>query len=155
MQRSIVATATAGRRSTGPRTPDGKAASAANATTHGLYARHPVLRDEDPAEYEALRQRLVEHMGPEPGAEGLLVDDIADLVWRLRRLSRVEVALFAVGLSAPVVKALSQSGEGESGVGMAFATQADSLMLLSRYETTLGPRRSCTAAQTLRSASRI
>ena len=80
-------------RSTGPRTPEGKFASSRNATRHGLLAQQPLLDGEDPAEFEALRERLVEEFGPASAAEEFLVDDIAGLLWRLRRLAKVEVAL--------------------------------------------------------------
>src|SRR4051794_38051552 len=39
-------------KSTGPRTPDGKAASRLNALTHGLCARIPLVPGEDPEERE-------------------------------------------------------------------------------------------------------
>jgi hypothetical protein len=124
-------------RSTGPRTPIGKAASSRNATQHGLLARGPLLPDEDPAEYEALGDRLLEHLEPAAGTEALLVDDILGLVWRLRRLARVEVALFAVGLHGPLERALAEAGESDAGVGVAFAAQAATFGVLTRYETAL------------------
>ena len=127
-------------RSTGPRTMAGKEASSRNATRHGLLSRQPLLPGEDPAELEALTRQLIEHLDPEAGVEELLVDDIVGVVWRLRRLARVEVALYAIGLPEPVLRALEEAGEASSAVGMAFATQASSFAILSRYETALGHR---------------
>ena len=55
------------KKSTGPRTPEGKARSSQNALKHGLLARDAVMADEDPAEYD--RQGLVteqlKQLGPE------------------------------------------------------------------------------------------
>ena len=127
-------------RSTGPRSVAGKAASCQNATRHGLLSRQPLLPGEDPAELEALTRQLVEHLDPEAGVEELLVDDIVALVWRLRRLAGVEVALYSVGMTNPVLRALSEAGEAHSAVGAAFAAQASSFNVLSRYEVTLAHR---------------
>jgi hypothetical protein len=115
----------------------GKAASSRNAVRHGLLSRQPLLPGEDPAELEALTRQLIEHLDPEAGVEELLVDDIVGLVWRLRRLARVEVALYAVGLPEPVLRALHEAGEAASAVGVAFAAQASSFAVLTRYETAL------------------
>jgi len=124
-------------RSTGPRTLAGKVASSRNATRHGLLSRQPLLPGDDPAELDALSRRLLEQLAPDPGVEELLVDDIVGLVWRLRRLARVEVALYAVGLPEPVLRALWEAGEAASAVGVAFAAQAPSFSVLSRYESAL------------------
>jgi hypothetical protein len=127
-------------RSTGPRTRQGKSASSRNATSHGLFAKHPLLDGEDPAEYEALKERLVEEFAPASGIEDLLVDDIAGLLWRLKRLAKVEVALFSIGTPKAVEMALSEAGEAEHGVGAAFAAQAPAFGVLSRYEVTMANR---------------
>ena len=113
-------------RSTGPRTVEGKAASGRNAVKHGLLSRQPLLADEDPVEYQELHERLVEALSPEGAVEELLVDDLLGVLWRLRRLRRVESALFTIGGSGPLVEALRRSGEDGAEVGVAFTTQAPS-----------------------------
>ena len=87
-------------RSTGPRTTAGRAASSRNATPARPPSRQPLLPGEDPADLEALTGGS-SSARPRGGVEELLVDDIVGLVWRLRRLARVEAALYAVGLSGP------------------------------------------------------
>ena len=47
------------------------------------------------------------------------------------------MALYAVGLSGPVLKALGEAGEAASAVGVAFAAQASTFPVLTRYETAL------------------
>ena len=79
----------------GPRTAAGKALVAANALRHGLAARQIVLRGEDPAEFDELRSALVAELAPASALEGLLVDRLAALFWRLRRVPRFEAALLA------------------------------------------------------------
>jgi hypothetical protein len=100
-------------------------------------SRKPLLPREDPADLEALTGPLLEALAPEAGVEELLVDDIVGLFWRLRRLARVEVALYTVGLPQPVLGPLGEAGEATSAVGVAFAAQAPSFSVLSRYETAL------------------
>ena len=127
-------------RSTGPRSVEGKARSSMNAVKHGLLSRQPLLADEDPAEYDELRDRLVEALAPDGVHEELLVDDVVALLWRLQRLSRVEAALFSIGAPAPVLEALRLAGESQAGVGAAFSSQAHAFSLLSRYEASLAHR---------------
>lgn len=51
-------------RSTGPRTAQGKAASSRNATTFGLFSKHLLLPDEDPAELDAVRGGIFRRLQP-------------------------------------------------------------------------------------------
>ncbi len=71
---------------TGPKTPEGKAASSMNATTHGLTSQKIVLPNEDPAEYQELLDILVQEHHPATPTESLLVDDMAQARWRLDRV---------------------------------------------------------------------
>jgi hypothetical protein len=84
-------------KSTGPKTPEGKAIVGQNAVTHGLFAREVVIPSgeskEDPDEFDALLRRLREDRQPEGELEDLLVQKIAATVWRQRRLYRYEVGV--------------------------------------------------------------
>jgi hypothetical protein len=53
----------------------------------------PMISGEDPAEFESLRQDLINEYDPADGIESLLVDEIAQHCWRLRRAQRIETAL--------------------------------------------------------------
>ena len=77
-------------RSTGPRTPEGKARSSQNACKHGLFARDTVLPDENPEEFIQLIAELEEELEAVGGFEHRLVRHIADAEWRIRRLVRLE-----------------------------------------------------------------
>ena len=81
------------KKSTGPRTPEGKARSSKNALKHGLLARDAVMADEDPAEYDRQLQILEENLFPKNAIEFELVLQIADSRWRLRRITRIEAGL--------------------------------------------------------------
>ena len=81
------------KKSTGPRTDEGKARSSKNAIKHGLLARDAVMAGEDPAEYDRCFQELEENLFPKNAIEFCLVRQIADSEWRLRRIERLEAGL--------------------------------------------------------------
>lgn len=83
------------KKSTGPKTANGKARSKFNAIKHGLTAREVVIPGEDGKVFEQLNQQLVAELAPEGMLEATLVDHIAVGFWRLRRLIRVEAGIFA------------------------------------------------------------
>ena len=80
-------------KSTGPRTPNGKAESARNAITHGLTAQRVVLEWEDPAVFEQLRSALHDEFESANPTAFELVEHLAALLWRLRRSHAYEAAL--------------------------------------------------------------
>src|SRR5574341_1927219 len=49
---------------TGPRTAEGKARSSRNALKHGLTSEDAVLAEEEPDEFEALRQGVIDERRP-------------------------------------------------------------------------------------------
>src|ERR1700722_6184978 len=82
-------------RSTGPKTPEGKARAAKNALTHGLLSRGVLLPDEDPEAFAELGKCLREDLNPIGELERVLVEQIIGLVWRRERLCKVEAGVFA------------------------------------------------------------
>ncbi len=76
--------------STGPRTTEGKSASSQNAFKHGLYSKQLVLPGEDPAELDALRADLRREHQPATTTEDILVNELAEHYWRLRRMRKFE-----------------------------------------------------------------
>ena len=82
-------------KSTGPKTPEGKAAVRLNALRHGLLSREVLLPGEDGEALGELGERLGAELQPVGELENLLVDRVAAAVWRLRRLGRVEAGIFA------------------------------------------------------------
>ncbi len=81
-------------KSTGPRTPEGKAIVAQNAVRHGLLAREVVIKGEDPEEFELYREGMLAELAPAGQMESLLAQRIAGLAWRLRRAERLQAAAF-------------------------------------------------------------
>jgi hypothetical protein len=80
-------------KSTGPRSPNGKARAAQNALKHGLTAVTPVLPDEDASAFEELRQRFFAQFQPDTALEIELVEDLTCLLWRLRRVPPIEAGI--------------------------------------------------------------
>lgn len=76
------------RRSTGPRTAEGKAKASQNSLKHGLLAREGVIRGEDRTDFEIHREMLMEQLGPVGPLEAILAARIVDLTWRLRRAAQ-------------------------------------------------------------------
>jgi hypothetical protein len=80
-----------GGRSTGPRSPEGKAISKQNATTHGIFSHVAVLKEESRDDYEALLDGLRQSCQPVGSLEAVLVEKLATILWRHRRLLLAEV----------------------------------------------------------------
>ena len=78
------------KKSTGPRTAQGKRRSSRNSLKHGLLARDAVMVGEDPAEFDRLFQEFEEVIYPKNALEFSLVRQVTDAEWRLRRISRLE-----------------------------------------------------------------
>ena len=57
-----------------------------NATRHGLRAASLVLPWEDPGAFARLREDLVVEHAPQGSTEAALVDELAGVLWRLRRV---------------------------------------------------------------------
>src|SRR4051794_1590023 len=77
--------------STGPRTEEGKARSAQNATKHGLRSERPVLPTEDAAAWDAFRADVVSTLEPANTMERKLAERVALQMWRQDRAARYEV----------------------------------------------------------------
>ncbi len=80
--------------STGPKTPEGKAAAARNATKHGLSGAFSVLPHEDQDDFDILLACLRDEFQPATQHETFLVEQMAQSRWRLARARRLETALF-------------------------------------------------------------
>jgi hypothetical protein len=132
-KKQIAANRRNAKKSTGPRTPEGKAASAQNATKHGLLSRTPLLADENESEFVELRIQIHGELAPMGALETVLVNRIAAQQWRLARIPALEAELFE--------RMRYDALGNDQGLGAAWARDAEpyggALARLSRYETTL------------------
>ena len=81
-------------KSTGPKTPEGKAASSQNALKHGLSTTMAVLDGENKLEYLSFSSSMAIHFTPVKGDEEHLLQLMIDGAWRLRRASQYECRIF-------------------------------------------------------------
>ena len=114
-------------RSTGPRTAEGRAVAARNGTKHGLATEHHDLQPhEDSEAFNELLEALRDDLQPNGIVEELLVRQVAEASWRVRRAAEYEVSV------------LVAEGSDESGVGLsvwrdAQAGKGNALPLAQRY----------------------
>ncbi len=88
-------------RSTGPTTPEGKAASSQNATRHGLSGEFSVLPHESVQEFNDLAARLGAEFTPEGENETFLVHQMTQARWKILRIERLEGLAFEQILTEP------------------------------------------------------
>src|SRR5712692_3962741 len=81
-------------KSTGPRTPEGKARVRLNALKHGLTAKHAPITPEEAAEFDTLLADFRSDLRPTNPLEDSRVLEIATSLWHMRRLQRIEVQVF-------------------------------------------------------------
>ena len=90
--------------STGPKSNDGKAKVAKNAIKHGLLAAHCILSDENPEEFEMLKNATIEELSPETISQTFQAGRIAEMRWKRLRFDRVESELFELSFFGAKVK---------------------------------------------------
>ena len=85
----IIANRNNAQKSTGPLTPEGKAAVSQNALKHGLSARKTVISSENQADFDLYQQHLFEELAPIGPVESMLAERIVSLSWRLYRAEHI------------------------------------------------------------------
>ena len=90
--------------STGPRTPEGKASSATNATRHGFFSRHAVLlNEEEHRQFESLRNSYVYAFNPANIVEVALLDQLVLAAWNIERANHLEAEMANVAGIDPLL----------------------------------------------------
>jgi hypothetical protein len=92
-EKQIEANRQNAQKSTGPKTPEGKAKVSQNAVTHGLTAESPVLCTENPQQYDLFHENLTRQLAPEGVLEYFLAERAANLSWRLNRAQRYDALI--------------------------------------------------------------
>ena len=136
------------KKSTGPRTEEGKGRVAKNALKHGLLARDTVLPGEDPADFDRQLSALEADIQPANSLEFELVRQIADSQWRMRRLTRLETGFLAAALADKRYRTekyhperLRPGYEGETLLlGSAMLDRTQAFVHLARYDGHLSRR---------------
>ncbi len=99
-------------KSTGPKTPEGKARSRFNALKHGLAAKTLVLPGEDPEVFQHRIEAWTDDLKPENNIEQYLVERAAAASWQIDRADRADTArLASIIRNEPAEMAQYQEGE--------------------------------------------
>jgi len=110
-QAQILANRRNAQKSTGPRTAEGKAAVAKNATKHGLFARMDVVISENQADFDAFRENMLKELAPVGTMESFLAARIVSLTWRLQRAERMQNELIDVKIRREINDTLPELSE--------------------------------------------
>ena len=78
------------KKSTGPKTAEGKAKVAQNAIVHGFYCKHTIIQGECAFDLERLRLSVVERLKPADDLENCYIERIVVNAWKLRRALAAE-----------------------------------------------------------------
>jgi hypothetical protein len=89
-------------KSTGPRTPEGKAKSRRNGLLHGFTAKTCMLDGEDPAELTNLVDKISDKYDPQDIDEDFYVERMAKARCRYNRIMPLEAGIFNIRLSVTI-----------------------------------------------------
>jgi hypothetical protein len=118
-------------KSTGPRTPGGKAAAAGNALRHGMATERLLVGDERWQDFVAFHDELRSALAPADAVEEQLVERIVLCAWRLRRIAPAEAG--ATNVEARHVDSSDQAARDAIG----FTRAAWKFEIIARYEASL------------------
>lgn len=133
-ERRLLANRLNALKSTGPRTPDGKARVSKNRMRHGLSGVDPVLPEECVESFHLFEGEVNEHLDPRQPIEVMLAGQICSLLWRMRRIGRMEVRVFEQALEHESARKCDTSLDA---VARQLSQPDHALMTMSRYERSL------------------
>jgi hypothetical protein len=121
-------------KSTGPKTPEGRAAVRLNGVTHGLTAETIVLKGESEADFTNLFDSLEAEHDPASATEEALVVQLAMATWRLRRLYHQEAGFYTCQLQSLVGMQRDLNLDDAGRMGHAAAWSESTLGMFNRQE---------------------
>jgi|GEM_PF-1158857 len=138
------------KKSTGPKTEKGKAASSKNRLAHGLCSASLIIGGETAADFEALLASVKKAYNPINDEEAMLTDQLAQALWRFNRAQRVETRVFQLGQLNRLVSSNSHNqtehefdqltpSQGDNMLALAFCSDFDYKQMerITRYITTM------------------
>lgn len=126
-ERQIAANRRNAQRSTGPRSPEGREISSRNAQQHEVLSQRVTTDVEENELYESMLNGFMDEYGPRSETEILLVERLANLFWRERRLIQTERSQLSLQQSDIYVASMAKDQS---------LTLTDQL-LIGRYQTML------------------
>jgi hypothetical protein len=129
------------KKSTGPKTAEGKAKSRLNGLRHGLTAQTCMLVDEDPNLLLDLLEELREKYDPQDTDEEFLIERMAKARCKYNRIMPLEAAIFNLRLAVDKAPDFLVEAQGafaqRAWAYMRDANGGNALSKLSRYESAL------------------
>jgi hypothetical protein len=122
--------------STGPKTPEGKAAVRLNALKHGLTVEDAVIFEEDREAFNDLFNTLLDDLLPVGPLETAFVHQIVMAQWRLARCRKLETGIFALSYDddRQDLEAGHPGFDPNEALAFLFRRNTETLATLSRYE---------------------
>ena len=107
-------------KSTGPKTAEGKEHSRCNAIRHGLTAETVIVGFEDADDYECFEATVIADHDARSAVERELVLRLASVLWRLRRATGIETALFELVINQASPEISNRSHRGSAAIPVIF-----------------------------------
>ncbi len=130
----LAARRASAQKSTGPKTPEGKARSSQNALKHGFFAQTALLYYESPEDFVALRDAYLAEYSPQGPTEVHFVMEMANAQYRLRRVRGMEADLIQKLITRDLPARGLSTGEIQAEALRTLADSSHVLLLLQRYE---------------------
>src|ERR1700737_3346483 len=108
-ERQIAANQLTAKKSTAPKTPEGRPAVRLNGVKHGITAQTLVLKGESESDFTALLDSHEAEHHPATPTEEALVLQLAMATWRLRRLYHAEAGFYSYKLKDTADRKLDES----------------------------------------------
>src|SRR6185437_12588141 len=101
-EKQVAASRANAKKSTGPRTPEGRAKVRTNAIRHGLTGQILTLSESERPLFDELLNGLLNDFKPHNTIERQLVTGLAWDTWRLNRLRAIESNTFVMASDEPI-----------------------------------------------------
>jgi len=116
------------RHSTGPKTPEGKAAIRFNALTYGLRTRATILPDENAADYSRLWDELEAQWQPQNRTERCYLETMVTSQWLLARVAESEKKVYMfIAFGEPQFRMLAQVAKQRAQLERSFRTAIEDM----------------------------
>ncbi|HEY4089207.1 MAG TPA: hypothetical protein VGM43_24930 [Bryobacteraceae bacterium] len=136
-QKQIAANRRNAKKSTGPKTEQGKSITRLNARRDGFTGQILILDAEDRPHFEQFQAKLLADLHPETVLECSLAHAIALDTWRLNHLRAVEINLYALAAENPGATATDPRVQPAVSDADTFLQQSEHFLRLSLYEQRL------------------
>lgn len=112
----------------GPKTATGKARASMNALKHGLASQALLIRGEEEADYEGLRQRILTAGHPWNELVEEVLEELTRSIWFRRRYGRCEAAIFNRFIDEAHGRLYGDGASDAAGLGQALRELTDEIL---------------------------